>query len=639
MGISRYDQFQAAQPVLSQEPLQYLQMGLEAKQQRYDKYQGFADELYNMQLDTLDADRAGANNILQGYQKSIDSIVDESGGDYSNLGPQLHKMGRNIMKDFSPGGQARAMIDQKANYEKDKALYQEMTAKGVLTADQYNAWQSHVLSQYKGVGDIDPLTKTYASIDLPTITKPYEVNELIDYFAKSIIPDKIQSGKWASEDGVIWEKTEYGREVVTPERIRDIVMSGIQSHEGFMDYYDQMKEFGAPMDDAMISAAVDRAVKTYAYDWKTSNQDIQWTPNHVMQARAAAAADNSERRPEYRDTGINTPGFSNIIDPKRVTSIDTSTPEIRGAMSSPAAAQFELMYGKRSGKLEATQRNMKDVESKGYITNYLTNGAAAKDNVDIVNFEKYWKSTGLDEHTIDGANAIIAGWNNIVKDSDILNPQRIGMQSAAMEQMNSVYLDNRAIEGSYAIPLNGKHREKMSIKDAAEELGLKYDDLFGVDDNKQRKASIIAVEGAENGLMPGAYVLSTPKGQILIQGRDENAELAYQPIATLGSLMHDPTKQRSPIISIPALNNLSLYATKELIYPRDENGREDRTATPRYDLVLRRESDGEPYEINTPQGTRLLQLKDLRKQIDTKFFSRMMPMGATDKNYTPFNSN
>lgn len=95
-------------------------MGLEAKQQRYDKYQGFADELYNMQLDTLDADRAGANNILQGYQKSIDSIVDESGRDYSNLGPQLHKMGRNIMKDFSPGGQARAMIDQKANYEKTR---------------------------------------------------------------------------------------------------------------------------------------------------------------------------------------------------------------------------------------------------------------------------------------------------------------------------------------------------------------------------------------------------------------------------------------------------------------------------------------------------------------------------------------
>lgn len=69
-----------------------------------------------------------------------------------------------------------------------------------------------------------------------------------------------------------------------------------------------------------------------------------------------------------------------------------------------------------------------------------------------------------------------------------------------------------------AIPLNGKHMEPMSIAQATKELGLDYDDLFVKNpDTKKRNVSFVAVEGAENGLMPGAYVLSTLKDRYLFK--------------------------------------------------------------------------------------------------------------------------
>lgn len=633
---NRYFQYQAAQPVFSQVPLEYLQAGLQAKQQRYDVYQGLADELYNMQLDSLDPDRAAANAMLQDYQQDIDALVDDFKGDYSSMGPSLHKLGRTITKDFSPGGKARAIIDQKNMYEKDKALYQEMTAKGVLTADQYNAWNAHVLSNYKGVGDIDPLTQTYASIELPTITKPYEANELIDYFAKNIIPEKMQKGHWYTKDGVLWRKTVHGEEVVTPERVRAIVRQGLESHDGFMDYYDQMRQFGAPMDDNAIDMAIDRAVRTYAYKHTTDDQDIRWTPAGVLKAQAGAAAEDGMRR-EYRDKGINTPGFSNVIDKNNVTTVTSSTIDPRGLMgaagaSSLAAGVYTQKYANDKERVAAQQRMISEAADKGFITNYIQNGQAKKDGLDVVNFQKYWDSVKdtHNEHTKEGANAIIDGWNEVVQASDILNPQRIRVQVDALDELNKEYFDLRGIESASVIPLDGKNHEPMKFDEAMDLLGVDPDKVFMRDeDNKdQRTAAIVAIEGAENGLLPGGYVVQLPGGkQMLVEGRDENASLAYEPITRLSSIMHDPTKQQTETVTIDALGGMKVYGKKDLLF-------NEGTGKWQYDLQIYNADTGEPWDH--PYYNRNVTLKDLRKQIDTKYYERMMPFGASAKNKTTF---
>jgi hypothetical protein len=655
-GVNRYYTPTAAQPVFSQEPLEYLRLGLEAKQQRYDMYQGLADELYNMNVDTLDPDRAGANTKILGYQQNIDSLIDEYKGDYSNMGGALHKLGRNMLKDFSPGGQLHAMERQKQRFDKDDALYKGLVANGKISSDQYNAWRSHSLSNYAGkggVGEVDPLTQAYAQIDLPTITKPYEVNELVDYFAKNIIPAKFsKGGPWRMDDnGLIWRKTIHGEEEVTRDRIKDIVRKGVETHDGFMDYYDQMREFGTPLDDKDIDMAIDRAVDTYAYKHTEDDEDIRFTPGATLKALYGEDAEGKLIPPEYKDSGRNIPGFSSRVDINKV--IDP--PENRVIYTDQKDSyntKVDIQRGKEA-LVADKEAEMARRAKVGFLNDYIDSGKAAKDGVDVGNFKAFiqeMEATGLEEYsqyTADGTKKLLEEWNTIIDNSDLFRPTRTALAPGAIQSLNDYYFgDIGGINaGHLTVPLDGKHVEPMSLKDSLKELDIDYEHLTGKDDNGNRWASVIAIEAAENGYISDGYVINVRKKdgsnvQFLVEGRDGTLKELYAPITRSASLIHTPHLTRGTIErGIPGLEFIPEKRLRKI-----SNGDPEKGIPPKYayELALISPKDNMPittqvgFDNNGEPLYRNLQLNDLRKILDKDFIDEKMPTGASKADNTDF---
>lgn len=283
-AINRYFNRQAAQPDFYQEPLDMLAVALDAKQKRYDQGLAASDELYNTQLDSLKQDRAAADSIIQGYQSQIDQLVEQSGGDYSTLQPQLYRLKRQITKDYSPGGKAHAIATMKA--QTDARIAEERKRVGKeITADQLGTLMSWFDKTYTGVGEKDPVTGNYNMVDLPTLAKYTDVNALVTEYAKDIVPQKIDNGSWVLRDGKIWEKTTTGTVEITPDRIRKIVENGLASNQEFMGYAQQMSELGNPLSAQDLERAIQRGIGTYAqFDFK-QDQDIKYDQAYLIGLR------------------------------------------------------------------------------------------------------------------------------------------------------------------------------------------------------------------------------------------------------------------------------------------------------------------------------------------------------------------
>ena len=283
-AINRYFNRQAAQPDFYQEPLDMLAVALDAKQKRYDQGLAASDELYNTQLDSLKQDRAAADSIIQGYQSQIDQLVEQSGGDYSTLQPQLYRLKRQITKDYSPGGKAHAIATMKA--QTDARIAEERKRVGKeITADQLGTLMSWFDKTYTGVGEKDPVTGNYNMVDLPTLAKYTDVNALVTEYAKDIVPQKIDNGSWVLRDGKIWEKTTTGTVEITPDRIRKIVENGLASNQEFMGYAQQMNDLGNPLSAQELERAIQRGIGTYAqFDFK-QDQDIKYDQAYLIGLR------------------------------------------------------------------------------------------------------------------------------------------------------------------------------------------------------------------------------------------------------------------------------------------------------------------------------------------------------------------
>lgn len=260
------------------EPLDVLSNALQIRQQTFDKNAALADQLLSTSINAMDQDRAAANTITRGYQSTIDNLAEKYQGDYSKMSRELLGLARQVRKDFTTGGEAFA-------YEYNKNLYDkwvDFSQKATLSprgpsVNQVNLGANYINKQYTGAG-FNKNTGTFNTIQTPQLVEYQEMSDLVDNFAKSVVPNKVASGEWEVSNGKVWYKNKVGVQEVTSDRIQAAVAQGLSGHQGWQAYSKQMEQFGAPISPETYAAQINRAVNTYAYRWKESDQDIQVNP-------------------------------------------------------------------------------------------------------------------------------------------------------------------------------------------------------------------------------------------------------------------------------------------------------------------------------------------------------------------------
>jgi len=260
------------------QPLEVISQALQVKQQAYDKNAALADQLLSMSINSMDADRASANALTRGYQQTVDQMAEQYNGDYSKMGRELMGLARKIRKDFTSGGEAFAYEYNKSLYDKWLDFSQKASLSGRgPSVQQVNLGNAYILNNYKGAG-YNKETGTFSSLQTPNLVEYQEMSTLVDTFAKNVVPNKVASGEWEVNNGKVWYKNKVGIQEVTPDRIQAAVREGLRSHQGWQAYANQMEQFGAPITEEMYNSQVNRAINSFAYRWKESDQDIMVNP-------------------------------------------------------------------------------------------------------------------------------------------------------------------------------------------------------------------------------------------------------------------------------------------------------------------------------------------------------------------------
>lgn len=298
MAINRFTQRVAAQPEFYQTNLDALRIGLEGKQQRYDKYQMLSDQIGETSINAMDPDRAGANALVRRYNEMLDKTVDQYSGDYSKMGKDLYGLARTIKQDLSPGGQGHAYETSFKNYNEWLNRSREAAAKGIINPEQLDAANAYMLSQYKGAVK-DPVTQAYSTFNSTEIAPYVEAQEVVKQAIMAAIPKKVQEGVWhVDENNLIWKKTSTGRELLTQQELMEIGRNALQSHGGYQTYKNQMSQFGRPIDETMENLAIQTWAQARDVDNRVYDESIMVNP--FLRDRMKGSSEELPARTEQR---------------------------------------------------------------------------------------------------------------------------------------------------------------------------------------------------------------------------------------------------------------------------------------------------------------------------------------------------
>lgn len=312
MAINRYTRRQALPIKFYTPPLDVMAKALQMKQTAYDKYYAIADQLAQQQISALAPDRARANAIIQGYQNSIDNVVEQYGGDYSRIGKDLQSLARQIHRDFTQGGEAFAIQSNYSQYQDWLKRMQDLIKAKVIRPEQLNMGSNYILSNYKGIGQIDPLTKTYNTINTVEIVPYVDISKKAMDAASKIVAEKGGYESWTlSNDGYIWGKKGSKWERVTPERITSVISNAINNDPAIAAYVQQSRMFGYdPLTQENLKGIIQQGIDTYAYNNTWSTSDIKFDPIGTKQIQDQMDAMQSQRYMPTINNPSGTPDMS-----------------------------------------------------------------------------------------------------------------------------------------------------------------------------------------------------------------------------------------------------------------------------------------------------------------------------------------
>lgn len=242
MAVNYYDQFQP----LTYNPmtLQEMLIGPQMMQQKHDQYQALLDQEGLFDVPALEVDKPGVQQWMDKYKENINDLSDQLLR--SGYNKDLSRRARQILQEKQQAISSRGYLGR-ANqayqqYLKNVEDEKKRLEKGEINRDQYERGLAFALQRYNqsgGAGSNAIYSPWYS-------TKAVDLQELVSKYGKEITPQTIAKDlgyKYDPSTGII---TDSSNKTVTisPERIKNTIISRIMSNPEAMSYLKERQQLG-----------------------------------------------------------------------------------------------------------------------------------------------------------------------------------------------------------------------------------------------------------------------------------------------------------------------------------------------------------------------------------------------------------
>ena len=294
--MNRYTQLNEFRSDLYTPPVDLIGKAMELSQQRYDKNLALASEIQNNFIPSLPQDRKKANELQDYYSKQVDDVVSKYRGDYSQASNDLTSLLYKIKKDFGPGGEAGAIIQNYKNYQDWMKESQDLVEKGKALGEDLNLANNYFLKNYQGIGQRDPVTGSFNRFTPETLTQHVDPEGIIQDVYKNFKPQKTRVGRTVFKNGLQTQITEEV-EGISPDRLYPSFNTALQSNPGLMQYAQQKARF-LGVDPEQVLGYFDQYSQQRARDLSYMNtvdeQKSERDPLMLVRERARLAKKNQE---------------------------------------------------------------------------------------------------------------------------------------------------------------------------------------------------------------------------------------------------------------------------------------------------------------------------------------------------------
>lgn len=249
--MNRYVNLQRYQPRLYTPPVDIIGKAMEYSQQQYNKNLDTAYKIKNNFIPSLPQDRKRADQLQEQYNKAVDDVTAKYHGDYAQATNELNQLMFQIKKDFGPGGEAGAIIQNHNTFQNWLKESQDLVEKGKALGEDVNQAYKYEMSRYQGVGQRNPETGTYNSINPETLTEYVDPEKLIIDAANALKPRSYTTSRTEFKDG---KRTDITTEAsgVTYDRMFPAISSALLNNPKYMAYLQQKsRHLGVNPDQAL----------------------------------------------------------------------------------------------------------------------------------------------------------------------------------------------------------------------------------------------------------------------------------------------------------------------------------------------------------------------------------------------------
>lgn len=242
MAVNYYDQFQP----LTYNPmtLQEMLIGPQMMQQKHDQYQALLDQEGLFDVPALEVDKPGVQQWMDKYKENINDLSDQLLR--SGYNKDLSRRARQILQEKQQAISSRGYLGR-ANqayqqYLKNIEDEKKRLEKGEINRDQYERGLAFALQRYNQSGG----ASSNATYTPWASTKAVDLQELVSKYGKEITPQTIARDlgyKYDPSTGII---TDSSNKTVTisPERIKNTIISRIMSNPEAMSYLKERQQLG-----------------------------------------------------------------------------------------------------------------------------------------------------------------------------------------------------------------------------------------------------------------------------------------------------------------------------------------------------------------------------------------------------------
>jgi hypothetical protein len=228
-------------------PYKELAFSLQQKQATQDKGREdiAAQGELAAKLQSLSQDRLEAMNIVNNVYDQ--SAMLSEGVDLTT--PEGRKavtgLKESVRREFSPGGKAHAIESNLNTFTEWDKRQQERLKSGKITQAQYDQLRNYTLGNYQGVGEFNPQTGAFNSIQVEEAADYVDTAERIKDLVKDVKANAVKTTTDDITKDPKWViKTVDGTEEVTEERIMEIAIQKLLTDDKTKNYLAQAQKIG-----------------------------------------------------------------------------------------------------------------------------------------------------------------------------------------------------------------------------------------------------------------------------------------------------------------------------------------------------------------------------------------------------------